>query len=65
MRRHRCLDGTLGTAAEAGVELTVDAQRAYLNAPGADVIYEIDYADAARIARTFPAHADFFAETGR
>ena len=59
------LDTTLGTPAAAGVELTVDAQRAYLNAPGDHVIYEIDYADAARIARTFPADADFFAETGR
>lgn len=59
------LDGTPGTTAEAAVELTVDAQRAYLNSPGADVIYEIDYADAARIARTFPTHAAFFAETGR
>jgi hypothetical protein len=59
------LDTTLGTPAAAGVELTVDAQRAYLNAPRDDVIYEIDYADAARIARTFPANADFFAETGR
>ena len=59
------LEATLGTAAEIGVELTVDAQRAYLNAPGENVIHEIDYADAARIARTFPARAAFFAETGR
>ncbi len=59
------LDGTLGTAAELGVELTVDAHRAYLNSPGDGVIHEIDYADAARIARTFESQSSFFAETGR
>lgn len=59
------LEATLGTAAQIGVELTVDAQRAYLNSPGENVIHEIDYADSARVARTFPARADFFAETGR
>ncbi|WP_411698851.1 hypothetical protein [Conyzicola sp.] len=51
----------------AGVELTVDANRAYVNAPAEGVVYEIDYADGARVARTFetPDSPMFFAETGR
>jgi hypothetical protein len=50
-----------------GVELTVDRQRAYLNAPAEGVVYEIAYADNARIARTLemPTTPIFFAETGR
>ena len=50
-----------------GVELVVDQERAYLNAPAEGVVHEIDYADAARVARrleTRPAPT-FFAETGR
>lgn len=51
----------------AGLTLQIDANRAYLNAPAETALFEIDYADSARIARTFdttdaPA---FFAETGR
>ena len=51
----------------AGVELTVDANRAYVNAPAEGAVFEIDYADGARVARTFdvPASPLFFAETGR
>jgi len=51
----------------AGVELTVDANRAYVNAPAENAVYEIDYADGGRIARTFdvPTSPLFFAETGR
>lgn len=51
----------------AGLELTVDSSRAYINAPAEGVVYEIDYADQARIARTFevPGSPLFFAETGR
>lgn len=50
-----------------GVELTVDQQRAYLNAPAEHTLFEIDFADNARIARTFdtdtvPAH---LVEVGR
>ncbi|MCU1631669.1 MAG: transporter [Micrococcaceae bacterium] len=62
------LAGTLkDPALLAGVELTTDQQRAYLNAPAEQQLHEIDFADNARIARTFdtasvPAH---FAETGR
>ena len=39
---------------EAAGELTVDANRAYLSAPTDGQVYEIDFADNARIARTFP-----------
>jgi hypothetical protein len=51
----------------AGVELTVDANRAYVNAPAEGAVYEIDYADGARVARTFetPDSPMYFAETGR
>jgi hypothetical protein len=49
------------------VDLAVDADRAYVNDPGGRRLLEIDYADGARVARTFPvgiapAH---LAETGR
>lgn len=48
------------------IRLTVDAQRAYLNAPESGVIYEIDFADNARIAREFRPEVapEFFAEVG-
>ena len=51
----------------AGVDLVVDQERAYLNAPAEGVVHEIDYADSARIARTLetPTMPAFFAETGR
>ena len=51
----------------AGVELTVDANRAYVNGPAEGAIFEIDYADDARVARTLeiPGSPVFFAETGR
>jgi hypothetical protein len=51
----------------AGVELTVDTARAYINAPAEGLVYEIDYADGARIAREFPIEGSplFLAETGR
>ncbi|MFB7892939.1 ABC transporter [Microbacterium sp. NPDC056044] len=47
--------------------LVADQHRAYLNAPAEGVLYEIDFADGARIARTFPTPAmpAFLAETGR
>ena len=67
------LPATLAAAANGaatlldGVELTVDAGRAYLNAPAEGLVYEIDFADAARIARTFDTATPpmFTAETGR
>lgn len=64
------LPATLANGAAAlpdGVELTVDASRAYLNAPADGLVYEIDFADAARIARSFPVDGEprFLAETGR
>ncbi len=51
----------------AGVELVADQQRAYLNAPAERKLYEIDFADAGRLARTFdtPAVPAYLAVTGR
>lgn len=51
----------------AGVSLTVDAQRAYVNAAADGVVHEIDYADGARVARTLtpPTRPVHVAETGR
>ena len=67
------LPATLAAAANGaatlldGVELTVDAGRAYLNAPAEGLVHEIDFADSARIARSFPIDGEprFLAETGR
>lgn len=54
-------------ALEAGVSLTVDAQRAYVNAAADGVVHEIDYADGARVARSLrtPTRPVHVAETGR
>lgn len=51
----------------ASIGLTVDAQRAYVNGAAENVVYEIDFADAARIARTFTFDAApaFVLQTGR
>ncbi|GAA2180474.1 lipoprotein [Leucobacter tardus] len=51
----------------AGVSLTVDDQRAYLNDPQTGLVHEIDYAGDARVARTLEPEvsADFVAEVGR
>lgn len=50
-----------------GIHLTVDAQRAYVNAPAEGVVYEIDYAHGARVARTLsmPTKPVHLVETGR
>jgi hypothetical protein len=50
-----------------GVTLTVDAQRAYVNAAADGVVHEIDYADGARVARSLrtPTRPVHVAETGR
>lgn len=59
---------TLASPELAGkVELTVDGGRAYVSAPAEGVVFEIDFADGARIARTLelltqPVH---LVETGR
>ena len=47
--------------------LVADQQRAYLSAPAERRLYELDYADGARVARTFDTAAEpaFTAETGR
>lgn len=51
----------------AQVTLTVDGERAYVNAPAEGVVFEIAYADEARIARTLtlPTQPMHFVETGR
>ncbi|MCU1406569.1 MAG: transporter, partial [Glaciihabitans sp.] len=54
-------------SSSAGLSLEVDASRAYVNSAAEGVVYEIDYADNARVARTLetgstPVH---FAEIGR
>lgn len=62
------LSKTMSTAPSLEtVTLTVDAQRAYLNAPAEGVVYEIDFADKARIARTLSPSVRpvFMAEAGR
>lgn len=50
-----------------GVELVADQRRAYLNAPAERQLHEIDFADDARLARSFKTHSvpAFLAETGR
>ncbi|TLM80844.1 ABC transporter [Pseudarthrobacter sp. NamE5] len=62
------MPATLTDPALAGkVELTVDGQRAYVSAPAEGLVYEIDYADGARVARTLklPTQPVHLAETGR
>lgn len=57
----------LDPAVRARLTLTVDAQRAYLASPSSGTVFEIDFADGARVARELrPAVAPaVFAETGR
>lgn len=47
--------------------LVADQPRAYLNGPAEHTVWEIDFADGARISRTFttPTAPELFAETGR
>lgn len=47
--------------------LVVDEQRAYVSDPAAGVVHEVDYADAARIARSLetPTAPTFVTEVGR
>ncbi|MCT2084733.1 ABC transporter [Microbacterium enclense] len=54
-------------AAGANATLVADHQRAYLNGPIEGRLWEIDFADGARIAREFVPERTptFFAETGR
>lgn len=53
--------------AGAAPTLIADQHRAYLNAPVEQRLFEIDFADAARVARTFDTVTEpaFVAETGR
>lgn len=54
-------------AAGHAVTLVADQQRAYLNGPAERRLWEIDFADDARVARDFETASAplFFAETGR
>lgn len=54
-------------AAGKAPTLVADQQRAYLSGPSEQKLFEIDYADGARVARTFdtPTEPMFTAETGR
>lgn len=46
-------------------ELRIDTARAYVSDPASSTVYEIDYADNLRVARTFDVpSADFLLETG-
>ncbi|MCP2636288.1 ABC transporter [Microbacterium sp. HD4P20] len=56
------LSGGVGAPA-----LIADEQRAYLNGPAEQRLYEIDFADAARVARVFDTDVapTFLVETGR
>ncbi|MFF9202018.1 hypothetical protein ACF1AE_09355 [Streptomyces sp. NPDC014986] len=56
-----------GTDATGGPVVEVDRSRAYLNDPGGHRVYEIDYNDGLRIARTFDLDIEpaLMAETGR
>lgn len=51
----------------AGVDLTVDRERAYVNDPASGLVHEIDYRGGARVARSLepPTGPDFVAVTGR
>lgn len=51
----------------AGVDLIADQHRAYLNGPVERRLFEIDFADGGRVARTFetPGEPRFLVETGR
>ncbi|MDF2665214.1 MAG: hypothetical protein K0R81_1064 [Microbacterium sp.] len=59
--------GGASLAAGRPVTLIADQQRAYLNGPAEGRMWEIDFADGARIAREFAPERTplFFAETGR
>ena len=59
--------GSTDPIAHEGSTLTVDTERAYVSSPAEGVVYEIDYADAARIARvlTTATSPDAAVEVGR
>lgn len=49
--------GATEPIADEGSTLVVDAQRAYVSVPSSGTVYEIDYADDARIARELTPEA--------
>jgi len=60
-------DDLSGGELPPGIRVEVDIARAYVNSPSAGVVYEIDYADGARIARVLDVAGDasHLVETGR
>ncbi|MEZ3179560.1 hypothetical protein KYY02_12975 [Streptomyces pimonensis] len=68
-RTERLLTDAPGTRTDgtAGPAIEVDRSRAYLNDPAGDRVYEIDYNDNLRVARTFDLDMEptLMAETGR
>lgn len=60
-------DSSADPQRRAGIALTVDQHRAYLNGPAENKLFEIDFADNARVARVFdtPAEPRLMVETGR
>lgn len=67
LARTEPLVGESLAAASGHPLLVADQQRAYLNAPAEQKLYEIDFADAARIAREFETASApaYLVETGR
>lgn len=55
--------GATEPIAGEGATLVVDTSRAYLTDPASDTVYEIDYADGARIARELSPGTDLAAAT--
>lgn len=64
--RSEPLDGLAG-GVPPEVSLEVDIARAYINVPSTGIVHEIDFKDAARVARSLdvPGDAHLFVETGR
>ncbi|GAA4930100.1 lipoprotein [Streptomonospora halophila] len=63
--QNRLMDAETAGASPAP-SLTVDTARAYVNDPAADAVYEVDYNDDLRLARTFDLafSPDLMVETG-
>ncbi|MDT0303484.1 hypothetical protein [Streptomonospora wellingtoniae] len=63
--RNRLMDAETAGASPAPA-LTIDTGRAYVNDPAADAVYEVDYNDDLRLARTFELEfsPDLMVETG-
>lgn len=58
-------DPPADAASLGAVQLSVDAQRAYVSSPADGRVYELAYADGARVARTFDTPVGASTEVGR